>query len=497
MVRTRQHTASGVDVRSLAHAALSKGVHRLLTHQLPSRWSRRGKGWQEVWRDATRAGFYASCDGMIVIAAARDFVDVDFDRAIEEVLLQHLTPFATRTQRAPDATAAQQRALVLTTTMKLAKYLQAYAAAGRPPAARRIAEQLANLLLKEGRRLQGAWAYVLGGTEVSVVATVEAALALRAAGVNDAIVDTACDQLAAIDWRQRLKEKTWTIRDLAMWFSGVCQLGMVPRQLSRQQMRACLRRLIASDEVFQFERWDDRFVNHRAKANDYYSGNITILTAGAILRMVEDRVLHRAFFRLVEPVIIEIATAIHAHEVFAPTGTLLFWENAQALHLLTQYLHTTETMAMTTSNRMLVAPRHFSTKRFVYDKKLVTILMPFGPEWSNDVYNALAKVIRNAKLRPWRADEDHSDDVIMQTIWERINESHFVVADCTGRNPNVFYELGIAHTIGKQVFICAQKRSDISFDVQSVRSATYRPTKAGITILKNALTKFIEELDEP
>lgn len=481
-------------MRALALAALTSGVHRLLKHMLPSRWSRRGRGWQELWSDAARAGFYASCDGIIVLAAARAFVPLDVNKVVDDVLVHHLTPFATKGTRAPDATAAQQRALVLTTTMKLAKYLQAYAAAGNPPAQTRTADQIAKQLLDEGRRLKGAWPYVLGGSKASVVATTEALVGLRVAGVHDAIMNVAAEWLARIDWREQLKT-AWTIRDLAMWFGGICQLGMVPRPVTKAAMTACLRELIGSDEVFQHERWDDRFVNHRAKANDYYSGNVTILLADAVLRLVGDGVLNEMFLRLVEPVIIDVAEAITAHEVFAPSGTTLFWENAAALQLLTRYLHTTENAAMATADGMLVAPRHFTSKRFLYDKKLVTILMPFGPPWSKSVYKAFSSVLRAAKLKPWRADDDHTDDIVMQTIWERINESLFVIADCTGRNPNVFYELGIAHTIGKPVFICAQKRSDISFDVRAIRSATYQPNAKGIGILKNALTNFIQEME--
>jgi hypothetical protein len=41
----------------------------------------------------------------------------------------------------------------------------------------------------------------------------------------------------------------------------------------------------------------------------------------------------------------------------------------------------------------------------------------------------------------------------MWDVWNSIYSSSIIIADCTGRNPNVFYELGIAHTLGKPVIL--------------------------------------------
>ena len=46
--------------------------------------------------------------------------------------------------------------------------------------------------------------------------------------------------------------------------------------------------------------------------------------------------------------------------------------------------------------------------------------------------------------------------MIIEDIWKSINEAKFLIADVTGRNPNVFYEIVVAHTIGKSVIIISQ-----------------------------------------
>jgi nucleoside 2-deoxyribosyltransferase len=54
------------------------------------------------------------------------------------------------------------------------------------------------------------------------------------------------------------------------------------------------------------------------------------------------------------------------------------------------------------------------------------------------------------------------------------------VADCTGRNPNVFYEIGLAHALGKPVILITQNSEDIPFDVTHIRYIQYEFTPRGM-----------------
>jgi hypothetical protein len=51
-----------------------------------------------------------------------------------------------------------------------------------------------------------------------------------------------------------------------------------------------------------------------------------------------------------------------------------------------------------------------------------------------------------------RADDFFAANSIISDVWNAITDAKVLVADCTGRNPNVFYELGIAHTLGSPSF---------------------------------------------
>jgi hypothetical protein len=54
-----------------------------------------------------------------------------------------------------------------------------------------------------------------------------------------------------------------------------------------------------------------------------------------------------------------------------------------------------------------------------------------------------------------------------------INRASFIVADLSDRNPNVFYELGLAHVVGKPVILAAERGEDIPFDLKGIRTIIY------------------------
>ena len=62
---------------------------------------------------------------------------------------------------------------------------------------------------------------------------------------------------------------------------------------------------------------------------------------------------------------------------------------------------------------------------------------------------------------------------ILVDIWQSINTADFVIADISGRNPNVLYELGIAHTLAKPVLIISKNADDIPIDRSTRRVIIY------------------------
>ena len=124
----------------------------------------------------------------------------------------------------------------------------------------------------------------------------------------------------------------------------------------------------------------------------------------------------------------------------------------------------------------------------------VFVLMPFEEPWSARIWKRILKpAIESEGLAAVRADDLYGHD-IMEDIWEGILRSECVVAETTGRNPNVFYELGIAHTLGKEIVLLTQNVEDIPFDLNRYRHIIYEDHFDGYNHLKQELTGSLREL---
>jgi hypothetical protein len=122
------------------------------------------------------------------------------------------------------------------------------------------------------------------------------------------------------------------------------------------------------------------------------------------------------------------------------------------------------------------------------------VLMPFAE--AHDLQEVYARHVRpvveeRCRLRCERADDIHDVSGIMQSVWESINRARFVIADLTDRNPNVFYELGIAHTLGKAVIIITQSMEYVPFDLRHLRCIVYSFKPGRIEKFEETLEKTI------
>lgn len=123
----------------------------------------------------------------------------------------------------------------------------------------------------------------------------------------------------------------------------------------------------------------------------------------------------------------------------------------------------------------------------------IFVLMPFEPEFDELYTDTMSAVARSVGLPISRADDLFGPRAIMNDIWSWLLSSRVVIADCTGRNPNVFYEIGLAHCIGRPVILIAQSDDDVPFDLQHIRYIKYKLTPRGSVALERALVGAIRE----
>lgn len=126
----------------------------------------------------------------------------------------------------------------------------------------------------------------------------------------------------------------------------------------------------------------------------------------------------------------------------------------------------------------------------------VFVLMPFEKEFRPIFDDHIKKVILGLGLTIERADDFFSTGSIVNDIWTAINIAEIIIADCTGRNPNVFYEIGIAHAIGKETVLITQSIDDIPFDLKHLRAILYKYIPRGMKEFEAALSSAVAKVLE-
>jgi hypothetical protein len=146
------------------------------------------------------------------------------------------------------------------------------------------------------------------------------------------------------------------------------------------------------------------------------------------------------------------------------------------------------------SNGMAIKPV-FGRPKQPEIKTDIFVLMPFNIEMNNIYTNHIKELGKELNLNILRADDFFSPKPFMEKVWDGICASQLVVADCTQKNPNVFYEIGIAHTVGKKVVLITRSVDDIPSDIVHFDYILYdENTPDGTKNLIEKLRIFIKNL---
>jgi hypothetical protein len=127
------------------------------------------------------------------------------------------------------------------------------------------------------------------------------------------------------------------------------------------------------------------------------------------------------------------------------------------------------------------------------EPRLMSAMMPFHLSF-DAVYATLQRTAQTAGFRCRRADDIWETPFVIQDVVSLIDRSSLVICDCTGRNPNVFYEIGIAHALGREVILITQVELDIPFDLRHLRFVQYLNNGEGLNALSTRLLPRLSEL---
>lgn len=144
--------------------------------------------------------------------------------------------------------------------------------------------------------------------------------------------------------------------------------------------------------------------------------------------------------------------------------------------------------------KIVFSPNIFQVPEEPVDAQLISVMMPFSSAF-DEVYSAISKATSDAGFTCRRVDDIWNHSTVIQDVFSLIFQSFIVVCDFSTKNPNVFYEAGIAHALGKHVVPITQSDQDIPFDLQHHRYAKYLNNGEGLENLCQELYERFVTLD--
>ena len=151
------------------------------------------------------------------------------------------------------------------------------------------------------------------------------------------------------------------------------------------------------------------------------------------------------------------------------------------------------------SNMIQISPI-FGPAAFRQEPGLCFVIMPFADDLTKIYQEIIKPCVEAHGLACRRADDLRTNRAIMDDIWKSICEARLVIADLTQGNPNVFYELGIAHTVGKDTILIWQRQQPEKkrpFDIFHLRTIAYDDNATGGQYLRRELDVTIDAMLRP
>lgn len=144
-------------------------------------------------------------------------------------------------------------------------------------------------------------------------------------------------------------------------------------------------------------------------------------------------------------------------------------------------------------DEMIVFPI-WKSRDFSISENMCFIVMPFDKKYNKIYDECIRTTLSKFNMEALRSDECTTHEII-EGIWIKINEARVIIVDVTGQNPNVMYELGIAHVLGKPIILLSSDKADkLPFDIRNYRHIIYKRSKKGLQKLQKELEHMVNQL---
>lgn len=190
-----------------------------------------------------------------------------------------------------------------------------------------------------------------------------------------------------------------------------------------------------------------------------------------------------------------IAVPVFIHEYFGVSGLALEILVIASFVALMFFIDASDEGKVTASEvnlEVLGLRPIFQKRRFRIQHNLCLYCGPFSEEYTIMYKEHIRDPLLKLGIEVERADEITRARPVMDDLWESINRSAIIIAELSGCNPNVLYEVGMAHTVGKKVLIISQSAKTVPFDIGYHRVLEYDNTEEGLKKIERQIVATVQ-----
>lgn len=144
--------------------------------------------------------------------------------------------------------------------------------------------------------------------------------------------------------------------------------------------------------------------------------------------------------------------------------------------------------------RIVRANPIFHGRDFTIERDLCFVLMEFNAPYT-EIYDSLIRpTVEGEGFRCLKSDDIFATTSVIEDIWANINKASLIIAEISSNNPNVMYELGVCHTVGKNVMMLTQDPDAIPFNFRHMRAYPYVNDIPGSDDLKKNIASVIQHV---
>ena len=137
----------------------------------------------------------------------------------------------------------------------------------------------------------------------------------------------------------------------------------------------------------------------------------------------------------------------------------------------------------------------FSYRDYLEQKPLCLTILPFKQPYLNIFSKNIKPAIEKAcNIDVFKVDDIFKPEPVIDTIQYLINKADILISDISERNPNVYYEVGYAHALGKKIIFITQNIDGLPFDIRHWKCINYKNTEAGLKKLERELILMVKSI---